>query len=303
MAFPAIVLTAHYRGLRRYVALSAGPAFVLLSALRRRQKVDEQDERDVTRAGLPGLRAAGNAVAGNHGDEPGCEAPETQNRGMPGPGVAAVAVLVGARWRECERTTGRAGRRDRGEDLIGRHAAGRPTAGSQAATSAALSLLQARPEEHMPDICDLILGDHETFRRRLAGLDEQRGRGTAARQQPWEPLGGLLDLHAAAEEEVFCPRLLRRGQDARAETSGAIADHDAVASAARLPAGGEEWWQAVRQAREQSSDHMAEEERGALTDFRGNTPAELRQEQDHAGGRRLRAEDKDLQGYVEGQAP
>jgi len=168
----------------------------------------------------------------------------------------------------------------------------------------------------MPDICDLILDDHETFRRRFAELDEHRGQGTAALQRLWEPLGALLDLHAAAEEEVFYPRLLRRGQDARAETSDAIGDHNAirhaVASAARRPAGSEEWWQAVGQAREQNSDHMAEEERGALADFCSNTPAEPRQElgarfisfkQDHAGGRRLQAEDKDPQGYVEDQAP
>lgn len=168
----------------------------------------------------------------------------------------------------------------------------------------------------MPDICDLILDDHETFRRRFAELDEQRGQGTAALQQLWEPLGGLLDLHAAAEEEMFYPRLLRRGQAGRPETSDAISDHnaihDAVASAARPPAGSEEWWQAVRQAREQNSDHMAEEERGALADFHSNTAAEMRQEpgarfvsfkDDHAGGRRLQAEDKDPQGYIEDQAP
>lgn len=171
----------------------------------------------------------------------------------------------------------------------------------------------------MPDVCDLILDDHQTFRRRFAELDEERRRRESGeRSGPvdslaglWQPLGTLLDLHAAAEEEVFYPRLVRRGADGAEETTDAIKDHnqirDAVADAATVPVGGEVWWDAVGRARVQNSDHMAEEERGALADFRRNVDEGLRHQlgarfaafkEEHAGGRRLEAEDKDPEGYV-----
>lgn len=57
----------------------------------------------------------------------------------------------------------------------------------------------------MPDICDLSLDDHETLRRRFAELDQQRDAGPEALARMWDPLATLLDLHAAAEEEVFNP--------------------------------------------------------------------------------------------------
>lgn len=168
----------------------------------------------------------------------------------------------------------------------------------------------------MPDICDLILDDHEAQRRGFAELDEQREAGPEALARVWEPLGVLLDLHAAAEEEVFYPRLLARGADAESETTDAIKDHNAIRDAVRAsrqaPAGGDEWWEAVKTARKQNSDHMGEEERGALADFRARTPAELRDElgaqfaafkQAHAGGRDLRITDKDPEAYVDEESP
>ncbi len=157
----------------------------------------------------------------------------------------------------------------------------------------------------MPDICDLILDDHETLRRRFAELDEERRAGSDSLRRVWAPLGDLLDLHAAAEEEVFYPRLLVRGEDGRAETTDAIADHNAIRDAVRAAGVAEvasdDWWRAVERAREQNSDHMGEEERGALADFRARTGKGLRDElgatfvsfkREHAGGR-LEPGDKD----------
>lgn len=162
----------------------------------------------------------------------------------------------------------------------------------------------------MPDICDLILDDHETFRRQFAEMDESRG-DTAALARIWEPLGTLLDLHAAAEEEVFYPRLVRSGADGDAETADAIKDHnqirDAVADAGKAAVGDEEWWEAVDRAREQNSEHMGEEERGALADFRSNVGEGERDRLGaefaafkgrHAGGRDLEVQDKDPQDYI-----
>lgn len=165
----------------------------------------------------------------------------------------------------------------------------------------------------MPDICDLILDDHETFRRRFAELDELRGNGGAADAlaRVWEPLATLLDLHAASEEELFYPRLLDRGQNAAEETSDAIADHneirDAVRRARRCPVGGDEWWEAVLASREANSDHMAEEEREAIPDFRTRVEAAARDDlggrwlrfvADHAAGDGVDTADKNPEGYI-----
>lgn len=127
----------------------------------------------------------------------------------------------------------------------------------------------------MSDVCDVVLEEHAEFRRRFAELDTHHDSDAATLGALWQPLADLLDRHAAAEEEVLYPKLLHRGSDAEDETDDAIDDHnkirDAVREATRHTAGSPAWWGAVRQAREQNSDHMAEEERGALADFRMHT--------------------------------
>jgi hypothetical protein len=161
----------------------------------------------------------------------------------------------------------------------------------------------------MTDITQLILDDHETFRREFAALDD--ADGTEQLRAIWEPLAALLDVHAEAEEVVFYPQLLRRGDDAEDETLDAIGDHndirDGVQEAARHPIGSPQWWDGVRKARMANSDHMAEEEDEALVDFRRNAPLSVREDlghqflkfkADHADGRDLDARDKDPQGYV-----
>ena len=162
----------------------------------------------------------------------------------------------------------------------------------------------------MTDITQLILDDHDTFRRRFAALDD--AKSVQELRAIWEPLAAFLDLHAIAEEEIFYPQLLRRADDSEDETIDAIGDHneirDAVHKAARFPVGSDSWWQAVREARVANSEHMAEEEDDGLVDFRRNASAELRDElgerfaafkQEHVGARGLDTSDKDPEGYVE----
>jgi len=96
----------------------------------------------------------------------------------------------------------------------------------------------------------------------------------------WSRLAVFLEVHAAAEEQIFYPELLKAGLaggasgqgEAEAETLDAIHDHndirDAVAEVARHPVGGDGWYDAVAAANLANSDHMAEEEREGLTDFR-----------------------------------
>jgi hypothetical protein len=161
----------------------------------------------------------------------------------------------------------------------------------------------------MPDITSLILDDHEWFRRQFAALDDLDDPNELA--AVWGPLADLLDVHAAAEEEIFYPELIRRGDDAEAETLDAVGDHndirDGVRDAARLPVGSTEWHAAVRRARMANSEHMAEEEDEAIADFRRNADPALRDElgrrflafkAEHEGTRGLDTSDVDPQRYV-----
>ncbi len=166
----------------------------------------------------------------------------------------------------------------------------------------------------MPDICDLILDDHERFRRRFAELDNRRRDGAEPDrlQALWQPLADLLETHASAEEDMFYPRLLERGDNAEEETEDAVSDHNDIREAVRRAAGQEPgsapWWQAVLDAREENSDHMAEEEREALPDFRENVADGVRDElgdrwlafrQEHAGARGLDLDQVDVEEYVD----
>lgn len=134
----------------------------------------------------------------------------------------------------------------------------------------------------MPDICDLILEQHGEFRARFAELDDLRDADAETLAGVWQPLADLLEAHAEAEEELFYPRLLDLGDEPVEETEDAITDHnditEAVERARDLEPGSGEWWEAVDAAREENSTHTAEEERGALADFRRNAPDELREE-------------------------
>ncbi|MEU6699781.1 hemerythrin domain-containing protein [Pseudonocardia sp. NPDC046786] len=136
----------------------------------------------------------------------------------------------------------------------------------------------------MPDITTLILDDHAWFRRRFAALDELQARaGTDPRElaRVWDPLAARLDVHAVAEERIFYPQLLARGEDPREETVDAIGDHneirDGIAQAQRSPVGSRGWWDGVWNARRANDEHMGEEENEGLANFRLHVAPELRE--------------------------
>jgi hypothetical protein len=128
------------------------------------------------------------------------------------------------------------------------------------------------------DITQLILDDHHEQRRLFAILEQIDRSDTEALAAVWGRLAAFLEVHAAAEEAIFYPELLRVGIAARRkagvedETLDAIHDHneirDAVAEVARHAVGSDEWYAAVADANLANGDHMAEEEREGLTDFR-----------------------------------
>ncbi len=132
------------------------------------------------------------------------------------------------------------------------------------------------------DITELILEDHHRQRQAFARLDDIDRSDTKSLRLVWEQLADFLEVHAAAEEEVFYPALLAHGDPDREETKDAVKDHneirDAIAEAARQPVGSDAWWKAVGESRTANTDHMGEEEDDGLRDFRRHASLDLRDE-------------------------
>jgi hypothetical protein len=166
------------------------------------------------------------------------------------------------------------------------------------------------------DITDVILNDHEQQRRMFAYLSDIDRSTTDSLDAVWTRLRIALEVHAEAEERLFYPHLLKIGTGAGGEDSAAeevtdvIKDHneirDAIKEAAKQAVGSENWWKAVAKTEEANSDHMAEEEREDLPDFRHHADWQLRHEiavafatfeANHAGG--VDAKDQDPARYVE----
>ena len=167
----------------------------------------------------------------------------------------------------------------------------------------------------MADITTLILDDHDWFREQFAKLDELQPQTPANRRalmRVWRPLADKLDVHALIEEKIFYPQLLKRGSDdAEGETLDAIGDHndirDGVRDANAAGIATDEWWAAVGRTRLANDDHMAEEEREGLADFRRHAPIGLRESlgaqyrefmSEHPTTRGLSIVDRDPQRYV-----
>lgn len=153
------------------------------------------------------------------------------------------------------------------------------------------------------DITQLILDEHAQQRQLFALIDEIDPSDTPALAAVWGRLRALLDAHAEAEERIFYPRLMQVGTggndapSAAEETEDAIKDHneirDAAAAVDKETVGSDAWFAAVGKANEANGDHMAEEERQGLTDFRRNASLEER----HALGVRFASfEAQHLQG-------
>jgi len=138
------------------------------------------------------------------------------------------------------------------------------------------------------DITQLILDDHAEQRRLFAILEQIGPDDTDALTKVWGRLAAFLDAHAEAEERFFYPALLKRGEGANdaddgtveGETGDAIKDHnklrDAVKAVAKYPVGTGAWIEAVGKANVVNSDHMGEEERQGLTDFRRHASLQTR---------------------------
>jgi Hemerythrin HHE cation binding domain len=128
------------------------------------------------------------------------------------------------------------------------------------------------------DITQLILDDHHEQRRRFALLEQMDSAGVAALSEVWARLAVFLEVHAAAEEEIFYPELVKLAlapeplARAEPETLDAIYDHneirDAIAAVRPHQVSSPDWRDAIAAVNVANGDHMAEEEREGLTDFR-----------------------------------
>lgn len=138
--------------------------------------------------------------------------------------------------------------------------------------------LHSEAEGILLDITQLILDDHAEQRRLFAIIDAIDRSDVEALGAVWRRLRALLDTHAEAEERFFYPDLLKIGagaadaDSAADETKDAIKDHNEIRDAALAvedhPVGSDAWIDAVAGANKANGDHMAEEERQGLTDFR-----------------------------------
>jgi hypothetical protein len=164
------------------------------------------------------------------------------------------------------------------------------------------------------DITEVILEQHHEQRRTFAVLDELPRDDVRALSAVWQRLEVLLEVHAAAEERFFYPRLLSVGRgtpdgDLHEEVTDAVKDHneirDGIRGTRQHPVGSDQWWSAVWAARKANDDHMGEEERQDLLDFRRHADLQTRHdvavqfltfEAEHFAGVPLR--DADPEEYV-----
>ena len=136
------------------------------------------------------------------------------------------------------------------------------------------------------DITQIILHDHAEQRRLFSAISEIDPSETEALAAIWNRLKNLLDSHAEAEERFFYPDLLKVGtgggdaDDAEEETRDAIDDHNEIRDTGEAvqehEVGSAAWFKAVSECEVANSDHMGEEERQGLVDFRKHTSLEQR---------------------------
>src|SRR6202044_374892 len=96
------------------------------------------------------------------------------------------------------------------------------------------------------DITQLILDDHYEQRRRFAMLEQMDPGDTTALGAGWSRLAVFLEVHAAAEEQIFYPELLAAGlaaagsggrETVEEETLDAVRARNAIRAAGLAVAG------------------------------------------------------------------
>jgi hypothetical protein len=135
------------------------------------------------------------------------------------------------------------------------------------------------------DITEIILEQHHQQRRMFALLDEMPRGDNEALSAMWDRLAAFLEVHAEGEEKYFYPQVLKLGKGnpdggVHDEVEDAVSDHNEIRDAVRKTqdhrVGTDTWWTAVWEARKANDDHMGEEEREDLLDFRRHADLQTR---------------------------
>lgn len=137
----------------------------------------------------------------------------------------------------------------------------------------------------MADIIELVRADHQRIRRLMGALDNAARYGELGGAEwvvarTWHRLAGLLDVHTAAEEEIWYPAVSRLGLPAAAGLQEVIADHDGLRVALQQVRSHDiaspPWWSAVAALLRACSGHLDRQEPRALNDLSGHIAPAVR---------------------------
>jgi hemerythrin HHE cation binding domain-containing protein len=161
------------------------------------------------------------------------------------------------------------------------------------------------------EITALVMSEHDAFRRAFTDLENADDLSAA-----WEELAARLEVHAVAEERLFYPVLADEADDGAEDGKEAVREHNAirhaVADVAGHDLGSSAWWESVGHAQQVNGDHMAEEEREFIPEFKNAVDAErrdqlglewLRLHDEHAHAQGLPGDDADPQAVVDSDPP
>ena len=130
------------------------------------------------------------------------------------------------------------------------------------------------------DVTVLVQLEHDAMRSQFEAIDALTD--AAELTEAWTVLAELLEIHASGEETVLYPELARAADEGAEEARHAAREHnelrDSVAAVHRHAAGSDDWWQALRHARQVNDEHLSEEERDALPLFRESTDRARREQ-------------------------
>jgi hypothetical protein len=137
----------------------------------------------------------------------------------------------------------------------------------------------------MADITAVILADHEWFREQFAKLDELQAatwsQSRGALEKVWRPLADRLDVHAYIERNLLSAVAEAGADDPVGKRSMRSVITTTSVTVCETPT---RRWSAPANGGRQSvapgeanDDHMAEEEREGLSDFRRHAPIGLRE--------------------------
>lgn len=130
------------------------------------------------------------------------------------------------------------------------------------------------------DVTVLVQLEHDAMRSQFEAVAALTD--AAELTEAWTVLAELLEIHASGEETVLYPELARAADEGAEEARHAAREHnelrDSVAAVHRHAAGSDDWWQALRHARQINDEHLDEEERDALPLFRESTDRAQREQ-------------------------